>query len=406
MAKEKSYGTDYIPEKVHKMMHNVSFAFFALIVGLIVFFAFQLYGVMNKDKLSNYVDEETVSETDENADNDVDLGHNYCGTFFIWQTVDNNYKSLDAYNEYDEKISDYTHSPICSAANILVTSIPFVIIICFFMIFRQADKKRFFEKSGWRYFMAPAIVYLLSSIWSIHFHSRVIAIEREYTIGIFKNQAYYCQIYYSFGIPAMILLTALILRQHTLNTHKQSADGNAKALRVLAGLMGAVGFGFMLVRLGTRVYEIICYKTHDARLPFYYVMLDLPRELAESPDAYRDVLIFRLVKDMPVFIASAITIVMLIKIMLSAAGNRISTPENMKRFNISMIALALSSLLYNVLGIHEVHMISGHFSGIYNIVTYTIGIRSLTDPILYMVFMWWCKTFVSMAAERPTVHTK
>ena len=135
-------------------------------------------------------------------------------------------------------------------------------------------------------------------------------------------------------------------------------------------------------------------------------MLDFPRELAESPETYRNVLIFRLVKDMPVFIASAITIIMLIKVMLSAAQNKISTPENMKRFNICMIALAVSSLLYNVLGIHEIHMISGHFSGIYNIVTYTIGIRSLTDPILYAVFLWWIKTFVSMAGERPTVQSE
>ena len=134
-------------------------------------------------------------------------------------------------------------------------------------------------------------------------------------------------------------------------------------------------------------------------------MLDFPRELAESPDTYRNVLIFRLVKDMPVFIASAITITMLIKIMLSSARNDIHTDENMKRFNICMTALALSSVIYNVLGIHEVHMISGHFSGIYNIVTYTIGIRSLTDPILYAVFLWWIKTFVSMAGERTSVKT-
>ena len=107
---------------------------------------------------------------------------------------------------------------------------------------------------------------------------------------------------------------------------------------------------------------------------------------------------------MPVFIASAITLIMLVKILFSSAQNRINTAENMKRFNISMIALASASLFYNLLGIHEVHMITGHFSGIYEIVTYTIGIRSLTDPLLYMVIMWFVKSFVQIIP--PTGETE
>lgn len=48
-------------------------------------------------------------------------------------------------------------------------------------------------------------------------------------------------------------------------------------------------------------------------------------------------------------------------------------------------------------------MISGHFSGIYEQVTYTIGIRSLTDPILYMIFIWFVKTFTYLAPDEGEV---
>ena len=37
MKREKIYGTDVIPEKVHKAMHNVSFTFYALFIGVTAF---------------------------------------------------------------------------------------------------------------------------------------------------------------------------------------------------------------------------------------------------------------------------------------------------------------------------------------------------------------------------------
>ena len=330
---------------------------------------------------------------------ETDLGHNYCGTFFIWQTVGNNYKSVEDYELSNEADSSYKDTPFAKVGNVISVLNPFILFICFLIVFRKSDRKQFFEKNIWRFLMVSGLFYLVNSLCMIFCYSGTVAVEKPYLTGIFRNQSYYCQIYQSFGIPALIILTALILRQHTLNTHKQSAEGNAKILKYFAWLINAVGFGFMLIRFGTRVYEIINYKTHDARLPFYYTMLDFPRELAESPETYRNVLIFRLVKDAPVFIAAAITLIMLMKIMYSAAQNRINTPENRKRFNVCMIALAVSSLIYNVLGLHEVDMITGHFSGISSLVTYTIGLRSLTDPLLYMVFMWFVKTFIYLVPD-------
>lgn len=398
MKREKIYGTDVIPEKVHKAMNNVSFTFYALFIGVIAFFAAQLTGVIIAGFTGVPIDDET-GENETSITMETDIGHNYCGTFFIWQTVGTNYKSVEDYELSNEADSSYKDTPFAKVGNVIVTLNPFILFICFLIVFRKIDKKQFFEKNIWRFLLTAGLFYLVNSLCNVFFMSKLLALEKPYLTGIFQNQSYYCQIYQTFGIPALIILTALILRQHTLNTHRQSTEGNKMVLKVFAWLINAVGFGFMLVRFGTRVYEIINYQTHDARLPFYYMMLDFPSELAESPETYRNVLIFRLVKDMPVFIASAITLIMLAKIMYSAAQNRINTPENMKRFNISMIALAVSSLLYNVLGLHEVDMITGYFSGIYSLVTYTIGLRSLTDPLLYMVFMWFVKTFTYLVPD-------
>lgn len=401
MKREKTCGTDIIPEKVHKAMHNVSFTFYALFIGFIVFVAAQLSGLIIEQITGVSVDDDT-GENETTITMETDIGHNYCGTFFIWQTVGNNYKSVEDYELSNEADSAFKDTPLAKTGNLLLKLNLLILFICFFIVFRKIDRKQFFEKNIWRFLMASGLFYLVYSLFMIFCYSGAVTVEKPYLTGIFRNQSYYCQIYQSFGIPALIILTALILRQHTLAAHKQSTESNVKALKGFAWLMNGVGFGFMLWRFGTRVYEIINYQTHDARLPFYYMMLDFSRELAESPETYRKVLIFRLVKDVPVFIAAGITLIMLMKIMNSAAQNRINTPENMNRFNICMIVLALSSLIYNALGLFEVRMISGHFSGIYEQVTYTIGIRSLTDPLLYMVFIWFVKVFMQIVPSDTT----
>ena len=395
MKHEKTYGTDIIPENVHKAMHNVSFTFYAIFVGVIVFLAVQLAAVIHSGMTGVSMGDDT-GENETAITMEKDLGHDYCGTFFIWVTVGNNYKSVEDYELADEAQSAFLQTPIAKTGNVMLKLNLIILFICFFIVFRKIDRKQFFEKNIWRFLLVSGLFYLANSLCMIFCYSGKLSAEKPYLTGIFKNHSYYCQVYLSFGIPALIILTALILRQHTLNTHRQSTEGNAKILKAFALLINAVGFGFMLVRFGTRVYEIINYKTHDARLPFYFEMLDFPRELAESPETYRNVLIFRLVKDAPVFIAAGITLIMLMKIMNSAAQNRINTPENMKRFNICMAALAVSSVLYNVLGLHEISMISGHFSGIYEQVTYTIGPRSLADPILFTVFLWFVKVFLQI----------
>ena len=71
----------------------------------------------------------------------------------------------------------------------------------------------------------------------------------------------------------------------------------------------------------------------------------------------------------------------------------------MKRFNISMLVLFISSLIFNILGLHEVDIFNEHFSGVYGYVVYTIGLRALCDPVLYVILLWFVRTFVSISGK-------
>ena len=385
---------DDMPENAHKKIHTVSFTFVALIVGVVLFSisqaAFMLFVGDDEERAEMLGSGETVSE----VTLDKVLGHDYCGTFYIWVTVENNYGTVENY-EAAKNADDLRGL----ADNVIVTAAPILLFVCILLAFRKADKKRFFCQNGWRLIMTAGIAMLIKGIWTVIKQIYAMNAEQPYVTGIFENRRYYCQIYQIFGIPALIIMTALITRQHSLNVQKKDTAGNSKALKAFSVLMGAVSFIFMLIRFVIRVYELISYKTHDAMLPFYSELLTFPRELAESPEIYRDLLIFRLLKDLPAFISSAVTVILLIKIMLSSARGEINTPQNMKRFNISMLVLFISSLIFNIMGLHEVNVLNGHFSGIYGSVIYTIGLRALCDPALYVVILWFVKTFVSIAGN-------
>ena len=390
---------DEIPVKAHKKIHIVSFTFMALTIGVILFFIsqviFAVFIVDDAERAEMLGQNETASEVTV----DEFLGHDYCGTFYIWLTVGNNYGSVENYKAADNLTNLTMKTPMGIADNIIITATPILLFVCILIAFRKADKKRFFSQNGWRFLMTAGIAMLIQGIRSVIKHIYLLNVEQPYVTGIFESRRYYCQVYHLFGIPALIIMTALITKQHTLNVQKKDTSANSKALKALSVLMGTVTAAFILVRLITRVYEIISYKTHDAMLPFYSDLLTLPRELADSSETYRELLFFRLLKDMPVFISSAVTVIMLIKIMLSSARNEINTPKNMKRFNIGMLLLFISSLIFNILGLHEVNLLNEHFRGIYGSVVYTIGIRALCDPVLYVVILWFVKTFVGISGK-------
>lgn len=381
-----------LPEKVRKKIHTVSFTFTALLVGAALFWISQLiFGI------AIGFNDERKEESGKSVTMETDIGHDYCGTFFIWQTVGSNYKSVEDYKAAGEETKLTIGTPLGIANNLTATAAPVTLFLCMFLAFRKADRGRFFTGNGWRLLMTAGVVYLLKNLRSMAMNIRRLSIEHEHNAGVFAGSRYYCQAYHCLGIPALIILTALVMRQHTLKVRGGGTEGNSRLLEAATLLFGAGAGAFILLRFGTRVYEILCYQTRDAALPFYYEMLPFPRELAESPETYRDLLLFRLLKDLPVFTASALTVILLMKILFSSARGEINTPSNLKRFNISMTALAVSSLCFNLLGLIEVDMINGHFSGIYGKVTYTLGIRALCEPMLYVLILWFVKTFFSMA---------
>lgn len=389
---------DDIPEKAQKKIHTVSFTFLALVVGVVLFFisqaVFTVFVVDEDERAEMFGENSSSAEVTE----EKFLGHDYCGTFYIWLSAENHYGSAENYKAA-EKAAD-ENSLMGVAGNIISTASPILLFVCVFLAFRKADKKRFFVQNGWMFLMTAGIAVLIEGVWKVIRQIYLMNAEQPYVTGIFENRSYYCQIYQLFGIPALIIMTALITRQHSLSVRQREKSGNSRALKAFAVLMGAVTSGFMLIRLVTRIYEIASYKTHDAKLPFYSDLLTFPRELADSPEIYRDLLIYRLVKDLPVFIACAVTVYLLIRVMFSSARNEINTHKNMKRFNICMLALLISSVMFNLMGLHEADVLNGHFSGIYGNVVYTIGLRALTDPALYAVILWFCKTFVGIAGKR------
>lgn len=393
--KKETVVLDDMSEKAHKKIHNISFTFMALVVGVILFFLSQVIFALFINDFDEDIPNIPTANTEVTMD--TDIGHYYCGTFYIWLTVGNNYKSPEAYKTAKTATTFTMKTTYGIADNIIVTAVPILLFICMFIAFRKADKKCFFAQNGWRMLMTAGIAYLIEGIWTVIRQLYVMSAEQQYVAGVFENRRYYCQIYQYFGIPALIIITALITRQHTLNIQKKGTNRNTKALKIMAVLIGTMASVFMSERFVTRVYEIIHYKIHDAMLPFYHELLSFPRELADSQEAYRNLLVFRLIKDIPVFIASAVTVIMLIKIMLSSAHNKINTVKNMKRFNISMTSLFISSLIFNIFGLHEVDMLNNHFSGIYSSVVYTIGIRALCEPFLYVIILLFVKTFVSIS---------
>ena len=386
---------DEMPEKAHKKIHNISFTFTALMIGVVLFFIsqtlFLLFIVDDEEKSAIFGNEKSAAEVTP----DKDLGHDYCGTFYIWLTVENNYGSAENFLSA-EKATDLAVNKPLTIAELAVYILMFV---CITLAFRKANKRRFFGQNGWRLIMTAGVALLIKGIWTVIIRIYLLNAEQPYVAGIFENRRYYCQIYQTFGIPAILIMTALITRQHSLNVQKKDTSGNAKVLKIFSVLIGAAASVFMLTRLTVRIYEIINYKSHDAMLPFYFDLLTLPRELADSPETYRDLLIFRLIKDLPVFIASAVTVILMIMIMLSSARNEINTRKNMKRFNISMLVLFISSLIFNILGLHEVDIFNDHFSGVYGYVVYTIGLRALCDPVLYVIFLWFVRSFVSISGK-------
>ena len=376
--------TDEIPEKIHRSLHLTYFIVKMLVIGAAVFWAAQLIFlalVVDPDKEQS--DEDSTFVT-----------HNYCGTFFVTHTAENTYGSAEAEELAVSQANAADGTSVTAVIEILLIAST---LVCLFIALRCSDKKIIFAGRSSRFFIAAGITYALTGFLSEYTSYSSEKILRNYYIGIFADSRYYCQLYNVLGIPFIIFCCGLILRQHERMLHGQDTKKNGTALKRTAAVFLVIASGFMLCRFGVRAYELIMVlmgREVSVRLPFYCMLLELPHELAKTPSDYTRLVAFRFVKDLPVFAASAVTVILFAKVLLSAAEGGINTAVNRRRITVSIVSLIISSLLFNLLGLVEIKLLNSGFTGIYGDVEYTVGIRSLCEPTVYALVLWFFSVYI------------
>ena len=434
--------TDDIPEKIHKRLRLIYF-FLKCVIGVFIFMIF--YGFL------------CVHLLDVPEMGDIDspfLKHQYCGTFYVEINKDNSFASQEAYEAYLQKLNE---EPVRTAAEIVPVVIalaaaaavlimlltkklpkflskraafifilygaclvfipdllsagsvlPYIILI---LALRSGDKKRIFKDKASDYFFFAGIIWLAANIFTEIKAIHGLSSEEEGMSGVFSHSVYYCQLYDIFVIPLVILCAGLMLRRYELDLNGGDTARNSSILKA-AGYALLAGTGaFLLYRLPVRIYElakVMSGSVYTVKLPFtvldtiYNKLIDLPPELASSPQVYKNAVLYRFVKDLPVFILSAAAVYFFAKVLFAMAKGELNTSRNRKYLNTSMIILAAASLWFNLMGIPELDIFNEGFTGIYGEVVFTMALRSKTEPMLYALVLWFFKTYLQVIPESNT----
>lgn len=392
MHKNIDLETKSIPEKLQKRLHLTYFTVKCILIGFIFFIAFQSVA-------SLMLQDDITLETKGTRF----ISHSYCGTFFIELNMENSFVS-------EEAAINWIQTPgISSIKDIIMNSISIITFICILLALRNGDKKALFSRNFFktsRLFITAGIAWMLGNTFmEIFGFINIKSHDTSSFIGILANQKYYCQIYNVLAMPFIILCCGLLLRQHERSLKNKSTKRNEVILKALAIISLIAALGFIFFRFGVRLYELITIlsgKEISVRLPFHDMFLELPFDLAKSPESYTKLIIFRIIKDLPVFIASTVTSFLFFKLLVDSAKGKINTSVNKKRISVSIIVLIVSSLLFNIFGLFEVEMLNNNFTGIYGAVTYTIGLRSYCEPILYAMLLWFFGVYMQCIPENNT----
>ena len=81
---------------------------------------------------------------------------------------------------------------------------------------------------------------------------------------------------------------------------------------------------------------------------------------------------------------------------MSYTKGEFTSKENDKRYKIIFISLIVASLLFNIIGIFEVNYLNNNFLYQYKDATYTIAIRSLTEPLFFGFFIYVFKHYIDV----------
>lgn len=322
------------------------------------------------------------------------IGHWYDGTFFINMTVDENYGSQE---QYQKMLDDY-HSNPRQDIYFYIGSTCSIVAVIFIGISIYNDRKKKILIGKAPIFVSLAGLFLLFySFFEQADLYIMVHTEASYAKGFLSTAIWYPMVYNIFIIPGLLILMGLVFRQIQRKKLKENTKNNEKIIKVIIGFILIIGFSFILYRLGERVYELIMLlmgKSINIKLPFYYYLMELPKEFAISSDSYLKLAVLRFFKDLPVFIASALSIIMFVKIILSYIKNKIVSKENKNRYMIIFISLAIASIILNVVGLFEVNLLQNEFLYQYKEATYTIAIRSLSEPLMYAFYIYLFKYYV------------
>lgn len=387
---------DNYPEKTYKRLKMVYFIIKALFIGVIAFFLTQGIFVLISDKDLLNDNENEVVHTEDDL-----MGHNYCGTFFIDGTYGFYYGDMDNYNQY-EQANKEIHSTTLEKVSI-VCAVVFIIgiVLSFTVFFKNASKRQLFYKRSSKWVILSGVLLLVYKLIAQIMGYYSFNVDKQYYVGIMKDSSYYFQVYDMLALPCLMIMLGLILRKH--EHILRGENKGSYVMNVYAVITGVVSLGLILVRLIVRIYELICALAewnNNAMLPFYSTFIPLPRGMAKNIDSYTNVILFRFIKDAPVFTASGVAVIMLMLVMFSCARGEINTESNRSKLKLSMIALTASSVLFNIMGLHEVTLFNNGFTGVFGHVVYTMGIRALCEPALYAFAIYVVYIFMKLVPSQ------
>lgn len=183
---------DGIPENIQKRLHVISFTAKWLIIGVVAFFAIQLaFRIF------------LVNPDEENGVNADTLHHNYCGTFFVTNTVENTYISADAYEKYSAATAAEKGRGVKGIADGIVSAVGIpAVIICIFIALYNTDKNRLFLKHASRWFLVSGLLWAAVNVYAEVSNYLSVQKELPFLVGVPATTRYYCQLYNVLGIPA------------------------------------------------------------------------------------------------------------------------------------------------------------------------------------------------------------
>ena len=376
-------------KELEKKNKRVNFIAKWLLIGVVLFFVVQLtaLGIINI-----FIPEgQRVTEKQNEEYRENYIGHWYDGTYFINMTVKENFESQEKYNQMKTDIKkDVVDNIAFYGGGICLITMAALFVV---VVYRDRKKKLLTGNTP-ILIICIGLIYLLEKI----FESIDLYIETSYyanySKGFLETTSYYPQVYYICVLPVLLIALGLVFRQKQRKDLKLDTEDNEKNIKVLSSLILIVGLTFILYRFGVRVYEL--FSGDVIRIPYYYYIFDLPKNYASTPDAYTKIVILRFFKDLPTFIASAISVVLFSKILKSSIKGKLLSKENDKRYKIIFISLIVASLVLNIVGIFEVKLFNAEFLYQYKEATYTLAIRSLSEPILFVLFLYGFKHYTKI----------